>query len=320
MTTPSASAAQPITTPERNLLAILKKLAAPTLRTTDFAKNLQEVKSALYEKDYARAFGSEEYRFAYALRWVPSRAVIYRRIFKEIGGGRTLQRTLMGSAAAAAEAKEKGETVVRKAIMLGGGAGSEVIGLAAFLGEQEEDLWATGKVDVLAVDQSDWSSVLKQQEEALLAGYPSLGDRFSVNFQLANILDATATSTIPFATASVITLLFTISELFLQSRSATLSLLSTITAQARPGTLLIIVESASLGLIPIGTSGNTYPLGMLLDSALTQTKGRAEEDRAKWEILQEEENKWYRMPNGSEECYPLKLENSRVVSRVLRKL
>jgi 25S rRNA (uracil2843-N3)-methyltransferase len=90
------------------------------------------VKAALYDKNYAKAFGSEEYRFAYALRWVPSRAVIYRRIFKEIGGGRTLQRALMGSAAAAAEAQEKGETVVRKAIMLGGGAGSEVIGLALF--------------------------------------------------------------------------------------------------------------------------------------------------------------------------------------------
>jgi 25S rRNA (uracil2843-N3)-methyltransferase len=170
------------------------------------------------------------------------------------------------------------------------------------------------------VDQSDWSAVLKQQEAALLAGYPSLGDRLSVRFQHSDILDPTASSLLPFPTASVITLLFTISELFLQSRSATLSLLSTITNQTRPGTLLIIVESASLGQIPIGTSGNTYPLGMLLDSALTQTKGRAEEDRAKWEILQEEENKWYRMPTGSEECYPLKLENSRVVSRVLRRL
>lgn len=309
----TSSAPAPILPAERTLLALLSRLAAPTLSASTFTPTLQAVKAALYAKDYAAAFGDEAYREAYAARWVPSRALIYRRVFQECGGGRVIKRALLGGAAGA-------EATTTKAIMLGGGAGSEVLGLAAFLGELEGDEWAAGrKVEIVAVDNADWTSVLARQETALLEGYPSLAtsSRLSISFHNADVL---TDSTLPYSSASLITLLFTISELFLQSRAQTLALLSSITTSAKRGTLLLIVESASLAMIPIGKEGNAYPLGMLLDNALAQDKGREPEQRAKWEVIEEEEKKWYRMPTGAADCYPLQLENSRVVLRLYRRV
>lgn len=298
----SSSSPQPITPSERQLLSLLSSLSSPTLSSPTFTTTLQSVKSSLFNKDYQQAFAEQGRREAYAARWVPSRALIYRRIFREMGGGRVLRKALFGG-----QGKGKG-----KAIMLGGGAGSEVLALGSWLGEEEEeDLEGAVQVEILAVDSSDWSSILLSQKNALLASYPSL-NKFTVNFLQSDILSPS--SSIPYSTAGLITLLFTISELFLQSRASTLSLLSSLTSQTQRGTLLLIIESASLSLIPIGNAGNLYPLGLLLDKALSEDKGRGEGERARWEVVEEEESKWYRMPQGSEGCYPLGLENSRWVS------
>ncbi|GAA5822716.1 hypothetical protein JCM5353_000640 [Sporobolomyces roseus] len=130
----------------------------------------------------------------------------------------------------------------------------------------------------------------------------------------------------------LVTICFTITELLLQSRPSTLRFLSTLTASAPTGSApkdshLLFIGFVPLALIPIGTSGRTYPLGQLLDHALCGGGG----EEAKWEIVKSEEGKWFRMPEGAEDVYNrdveesgkgmhVKLENSRVVLRLYRKL
>lgn len=268
-----------------------------------------------------KAFGSKEiYREAYAARWVPSRVLIYRKVLRESG---EIKEALLRS--------KEGE--VRKVICLGGGAGSEVIAIGSLLSKVSEETWERkGRVEVVAVDNCDWSVVLKKQEDAMLDGWSALEGKFSVKFLQADILAFPTPSTeaststispvepiIPYHEATLITLLFTISELFLQSRLTTLKLLAHITAQSKRNTLLLVVESASLGQIPIGTSGRSHALSTLLDYTLSEDKGSGG-GAAKWEKVREEESVWYRMPEGAASAYPLKLENSRVVIRLYRKL
>jgi 25S rRNA (uracil2843-N3)-methyltransferase len=92
-----------------------------------------------------------------------------------------------------------------------------------------------------------------------------------------------ATPIIDYASASLITLLFTISELFLQSRLKTVAMLNHITASTSPSTLLLIVESAALSDIPLGTTGKTYSLGTMLDYTLCDDKSRTQ--LAGWEKI-----------------------------------
>jgi 25S rRNA (uracil2843-N3)-methyltransferase len=212
------------------------------------------------------------------------------------------------------------------------------------------------QVAVTIIDSADWSSVLESQRTDLLATFPSLTNRLSVTFHRANVLDlpspaAPCPPPLPPAAPRLTTILFTIHELFLQSRSRTLSLLAHLSSPALStrGSLLLIVESASLSTVPIGSAGRSYPLGLLLDSALTQDKkrttgestttttpttttggsasGSGSIERAKWECLRaEDEGRWYRLPQDSGQVYGagtganVKLENTRVVLRLYRRL
>ncbi|BGP18690.1 hypothetical protein JCM10213_006911 [Rhodosporidiobolus nylandii] len=232
--------------------------------------------------------------------------------------------------------------------MLGAGAGSEVVALGCCLGTAasapSERKRPRVKVDV--VDQGGWGTLLQKMEGGLREEWPALSPSsageggFEVTFEQADAL-APPTSASPPAPASasptasytppqlahpstrLITILFTISELFLQSRLSTLRLLSSLSSAA-PGTLLLIVESASLGMVPLGKEGRMYPLGTLLDHTLCDAG--AQKGQGNWEKLKGEDAKWYRMMEGAEDAYnPLgsgervKLENSRVVLRLYRR-
>ncbi|KAK4699703.1 25S rRNA (uracil2843-N3)-methyltransferase, partial [Phenoliferia sp. Uapishka_3] len=274
-----------ITQSERSLLSLLSSLSAPTIADSKFTLHLQALKTALYNKEYEQAFGGEDdlFRKVYSVRWVPSRALVYRKVFVEMK-----LRDLL---------KNGGEVV-----FLGGGAGSEVLALGSLLSSPTV---TTAPVKITTYDFADWSSVLNSQVAALSAATPTLN--LTLNPIKHDILSFPLPSfpTLP----TLITLLFTASELFLQSRASTVQLLAHLTTTAPSGTHLLVVESAALALVPIGKDGRTYPMETLLDHALGKT----------WEIIQEEDKKWYRMPEGAADCYPLKLENTRVLLRLYKK-
>jgi 25S rRNA (uracil2843-N3)-methyltransferase len=297
---------RPITTPERDLLTLLAKLSHPILSSTSLNTTLQAVKSALYEKDYEKAFGSsEEYREAYAARWVPSRALVYRKICFQ---SKEIKAALLNS--------QPGET--KEVICLGGGAGSEVVALGSLLSRVGEGWEGIGGVRVNVVDNCGWEKIVEKQQQGMVGLWKEMEGRFDVGFTNADVLDID--SPIDYSKATLVTLLFTISELFLQSRTKTMALLAHLSSNTPSGALLLIIESASLSEIPIGSSGRTYPLGTLLDHALASDKSGNKGGKGAWEVVRAEESVWYRMPEGAKECYPLKLENTRVVIRLYRKL
>ncbi|GAA5974694.1 hypothetical protein JCM11641_007226 [Rhodosporidiobolus odoratus] len=231
-------------------------------------------------------------------------------------------------------------------LMLGAGAGSEVVALGSCLGAAASSPTSSSthrrpRIQVDVVDQGAWGGLLNQMMDGLKEEWPALSSStfssttptehgtFGLAFKHTDVLATPPSSSDVETPAPVIllrpstrliTIFYTISELLLQSRPSTLRLLSSFSTTS-PGTFLLIVESASLALIPLGKEGRTYPLGTLLDHALCGAQGEGS-----WEKVKSEEAKWYRMPEGAEEVYNpvgsgerVKLENSRVVLRLYRR-
>ncbi|GAA6062840.1 hypothetical protein JCM10212_001846 [Sporobolomyces blumeae] len=381
------------------LLSLLAGLTSSSRRSPAFTPTLQHVKSLLYNKDYLAAFGTdseqgERWREVYFARWTPARAVLYERAFRELGiarilgwgdehegrdGGREVSeaRRERGRARAKREDDDgtrEGESVEHRVIMVGAGAGAEIVALGCVLdaatsrrgprGSDERRGQLRPRVRVQAIDQGNWANLVRRMDDsmktewsALRTGEDTVGGGLEIDFVRGDVLSTFAappsTTTTTTATSSdgappltpsldtpnfdfdltcrslkLVTICFTITELLLQSRVSTLRFLSTLTSSAPRGLHLLIVEGASLAVIPIGTSGRTYPLGQLLDHALL---GGGGERDGQWDVVESHEGKWYRMPDGAEAVYNddvdegakkgtrVKLENSRVVLRLYRK-
>lgn len=310
-------------------IALLKLLASAngeTLNSPTFTEILQAVKAALFVRDFQKAFSTVEYNRVYASRWAPSRALGYRSLMLELD----LVRELF-------ESGDSDETL--GVVCVGGGAGSEIAALAALIKESG----TKGAVNVTTVDIADWRTVLGEQAAALRAGF-KLDDRsFHVTFSREDVLDhkpvlapgatsdaeaSISTDTLAdpeppigtlessqdedlqdqlpkpikgyYSSANLITILFTANELITASHSNAIAYFYTLTRMAKPGTLLLIVDSAgSYSEMKIPKSGKTYPMEFLLDYAFT----------VGWDCIRKEESKWYRLPEGLAEHYPLKLEN-----------
>ena len=293
-------------------------------------------------------------------RWTPARAVMYKRILAECAVAEALQWVEPPSHRQLSEEEElerERELARRRREARKAGKAVDELDNGASSASSAQDgakPFRRPRIAVHAADQGAWSTLLGKMEAELHEEWPALegdettGGGFGVNFVRGDILaaapvpsplstsadePAAPSSTSPTAAADalglpfsspslrLITICFTITELLLQSRLSTLRLLSTISRSAPSGTLLLIVESASLALIPLGKEGRTYPLGTLLDHALCGAQG----DGA-WDTVKSEDAKWYRMPDGADEVYNaggqgaiVKLENSRVVLRLFKK-
>lgn len=78
---------------QQRLLDIFADAYGPVLSSDSFSTILQEVKQALYNRDFAAAFGREDYLEAYAARWSPTRTLGYATVF--IGIKKHLNRLLI---------------------------------------------------------------------------------------------------------------------------------------------------------------------------------------------------------------------------------
>ncbi|KAM5352227.1 hypothetical protein ACJ41O_004950 [Fusarium nematophilum] len=91
-------------TEQQRLLNIFANAFDSVLTSNSFPTLLQEVKQALFNRDFATAFGGEDYLEAYAARWSPTRALCYATVFLSIkehldgilvseGGYSTIEKT-----------------------------------------------------------------------------------------------------------------------------------------------------------------------------------------------------------------------------------
>ena len=313
-------------------------LAADTLQSM-----LQDVKAALYDRDFSRAFGKPEFLTAYSVRWSPSRALCYLFI---LAGIQELLAQLM--CLDAEEQEDLASPSTRKSslkvVCFGGGA-AEVIAFGGFLKflnntmstdttVAEElvnlSLSASGPgINLHLVDTAQWGDTVQMLSSGLhtpppLSKYASSAAReansallpagsITTTFQANDVLDLSQDhlNNIAGKRPVLLTLFFTLNELYAASIGKTTALLLKLTLVAKPGTLLLVVDSpGSYSETTVGKDAKKYPIQWLLDHALLETeKSRGEESTASWRKLFSDDSRWFRLPDGLR--YPIPLENMR---------
>jgi 25S rRNA (uracil2843-N3)-methyltransferase len=118
----------------------------------------------------------------------------------------------------------------------------------------------------------------------------------------------------------LVTLLFTLNELYTSSIGKTTAFLLNLTAAATSGSLLLVVDSpGSYSEATVGTEAKRYPMHWLLDHTLLETqKSRGSESALKWVKLVSEDSKWFRIPESIR--YPIPLENMRYQMHLYRRV
>ncbi|RMZ00919.1 hypothetical protein D0860_07817 [Hortaea werneckii] len=290
------------------------------------AKTVQEVKGHLYNRDFSTAFGNPEYLKVYASRWSPSRALGYLQIFNDV------QRHFD----VVADESESLSTKPRSIVCLGGGAGAELVALAGWLSqsvvEAEEQ-----KLDVKLFDIASWESVKSCLERRIvippeLSKYASAAAKeankamlseecIKVDSQQQDILqwpEANLKSAV--GGADLVTLMFTLNELYSTNLAATQQLLARLTDCMQLGSHLLVVDSpGSYSTVSINGAEKKYPMQWLLDYTLLgsgQKKGK--DDGAKWAKVESDESRWFRLSPDLK--YPIELENMRFQMHLYRRV
>ncbi|KAJ4356817.1 uncharacterized protein N0V89_004854 [Didymosphaeria variabile] len=307
------------------LLLNVFKNSFPDRLSSDIKPLLQEVKGHLYNRDFATAFGKEEYLEAYALRWSPSRALCYLQIFEDL-------KDELNPFHSVSEETEDAEWDV---VCLGGGAGAEIVtlgGLMKLLEPVNEEHGA--EANITAIDIADWSNVVTRLRDGvvnkpLLSKYASAAAQeankaltdpacFSVAFHQHDILNTPLDILSKLVgKADLVTLLFTLNELYTTSLSLTQKFLLSLTTSLSAGALLLVVDSpGSYSTVSLNGTEKKYPMQWLLDHTLLDTGSKAQ-DSPKWEKIKEEESKWFRLPDTLR--YPIELENMRYQLHLYRR-
>ncbi|KAK3673509.1 hypothetical protein LTR78_006743 [Recurvomyces mirabilis] len=286
------------------------------------ASILQEVKGHLYNRDFAAAFGKEEYLRVYAGRWSPSRALGYLQILHDVQD----------------HIRPPGSAVdLFRVVCLGGGAGAEVVAFGAWLSTLDAEI----KLSACFVDIAAWSTVVDILHERLLnprvlseyasaaaketnTALLSLGE-YAASFLQQDALvwpDTDLLSTINKDT-NLATLLFTLNELYTTSMTKTQHFLAQLTVALSPGAHLLVVDSpGSYSTIQTNEAEKKYPMQWLLDyTLLNESRAVRAADPGpapKWAKVLSEDSKWFRLPVGLH--YPIELENMRYQIHLYRRL
>jgi 25S rRNA (uracil2843-N3)-methyltransferase len=298
----------------QQLLLNIFKDAFATRLDSDIHPLLQEVKGHLYNRDFATAFGRNDYLEAYAARWSPSRALGYAQVLaqmKELADG--AQSSILSGG---------------KIVCLGGGAGAEIVALGGFLNllqrsKSRDD--SPPQLEVVAVDIADWSQVVTKLHQNITtaptlskyasaavkeANAPLLGPgQINVTFQQHDVLNAD----IPVLSsllhgAILVTIMFTLNELYSTSLPLTQRFLLNLTACLPAGALLLVVDSpGSYSSVSLNGAEKKYPMQWLLDHTLLKEDPKT--DAVAWKKITEDESQWFRLESTLR--YPIELEHMR---------
>ncbi|KAI7542241.1 hypothetical protein KC331_g8095 [Hortaea werneckii] len=291
------------------------------------SKTVQEVKGHLYNRDFGTAFGNQEYLKVYASRWSPSRALGYLQIFNDV------QRHFD----VAADEGESPSTKSREIVCLGGGAGAELVALAGWLSQSPSGAEAQQKLDIKLLDIASWESVVECLQRRIvippeLSKYASAAAKeankamlseecIKVESQQRDLLEwpeAELKTTV--GGADLVTLMFTLNELYSTNMAATQHLLARLTDSMQLGSHLLVVDSpGSYSTVSINGAEKKYPMQWLLDYTLLgsgQKKGKG--DGAKWAKVESDESRWFRL--SPDLRYPIELENMRFQLHLYRRV
>ncbi|VUC20251.1 unnamed protein product [Clonostachys rosea] len=324
---------------QQNLLDIFSSAFATVLSSSDFPNVLQEIKQALFNRDFAAAFGRDDYLRAYAARWSPTRAICYASVFQGIRGHLTELETPGGEVAdfeqvepattdespqaptGSATASTTGLGSNRTFRMLSiGGCAAEHAAFAQYLREAPN---LSGRLTL--IDSAPWSGVVALLQDELTAPpqvspYASEAvkasrsafikpSQLSVDFKQQDILDLDLESLKETVGKDplVVTILFTLNELYTNGGiGKTTKFLGNLGQSLPNGSLLLVVDSpGSYSEATVGKEKKRYPMQWLLDHTLLSNKVSG----IKWEKLESDESVWCRL--SDELSYPMQLENMR---------
>lgn len=286
---------------------------------------IQDVKGHLYNRDFANAFGQPEYLEAYAVRWSASRALGYSDL-------------LAGLDLVQAWNEPTLHDLSRHVVCIGGGAGAELAAFTAVIARKS-------RLVVTAIDIADWSRPLSQLQTALSSA-PTLSQYASESARAANRpLADPANLELQFVQhdvladwpasllqerlpqADLLTIMFTLNELFSASIARTTKMLLELTQRMRPDAYLLVVDSpGSYAEISLGkpeddgkgqeqsaaSSTKQYPMKWLMDHTLMEVA------KTKWEKVLEDDSRWFRV--SQEVRYPIDLENMRYQMHLYKRL
>ncbi|KAI0179178.1 hypothetical protein GGR52DRAFT_294987 [Hypoxylon sp. FL1284] len=325
-------------------------------REEDFGAALQEVKGALYRRDFAAAFGAEHLLEVYAARYSPPRALCYAAVLARISDRLAAITAAPSSRSGAAYeeeddevergrasptvdgADEEAETVqapTLKIIAIGGGA-AEIAAFGAFLGGSGAG-W-TG--DLTLVDSGPWGTVVEKLRTALTTP-PPVSRYASAAAKAADTAKALVEPAGRLRSAFVqadalelgrdgrlagllgpdpllVTLLFTLNELYTTGGvGRTTAFLRGLTAAVPAGSLLLVVDSpGSYSEAAVGKEARRYPMQWLLDHTLLEAADKLPPDGCAWEKLESHDSVWFRHPPGLR--YSIELEDMRYQMHLYR--
>ncbi|KFH45270.1 hypothetical protein ACRE_039220 [Hapsidospora chrysogenum ATCC 11550] len=309
-----------------------------------FPALLQEIKQALFHRDFAAAFGREDYLEAYAARWAPTRALGYAAVLKGLEG--YLAEVVAGEDATVEPKAEEvtGEAgddgvkeevgvampITRRRIKMVsiGGCASEQVAFASYL--SQTSLYG----HLTLVDSAPWSHVTSLIQEhittppqlsrytsaALKASSRALVEnaQLSLSFTQQDVLQLERGKLAELLGAEplVVTILFTLNELYTNGGIGKTTKFLANLGQALPDrSLLLILDSpGSYSEAAVGKENmkKRYPMQWLLDHTLIGTDGSG----YRWEKLESHDSVWFRLPEGL--SYPMQLENMRYQMHLYR--
>lgn len=329
---------------------------------------IQTIKSHLYQRDFDSAFtdADEALLRVYALRWSAARALGYAGMFKAVLGWMRAEMKVRGEEEGESACWSGGDSTAVRAVCIGGGAGAEIVALAAAWrdlhggggdtlearvagvslseevdggneGDAGERRTGAGsmaasyspRLDVVAVDIADWSSVVgrlsrtvvsadvptsktSRYQPPLVSGSNDEGRNVSICFHRSDVLSIqesglkdilldtkdtpspSPSSTRP-SSSLLVTLMFTLNELFSTSMAKATSLLLRMTDILPPGAVLLVVDSpGSYSTLKLGKGNDgaaqerKYPMKFLLDHTLLSVAD------GKWERVLTQDSRWWR--------------------------
>lgn len=336
---------------QQRLLDVFRETFKPVLESPVFPVLLQEIKQALFNRDFAAAFGREDYLEAYAARWSPTRAICYTEVllnirryldavfFAELKSQSTASPSESEVAvesegqldkSGALEASQSGDSAKSSTkamrVLSIGGCAAEHVAFAAYLRHTDRH----GSITLL--DSAPWSHVIALLHSRItnppeLSKYASAAAKAN-NEPLASPIRLSQTflqqdavqlrrgdlAALIGTESVLVTLLFTLNELFTNCGiGPTTSLLHRLADVLPHNSLLLVVDSpGSYSEAALGKEKKRYPMHWLLNHTLLMEQT----SEHKWERLESDESIWFRLPEGL--SYPIPLENMRYQRHLYR--
>lgn len=226
----------------------------------------------------------------------------------------------------------------------GGGGGAEAGALGLMHGSYPNvrtDVTETLSISLNIIDVANWSGVLRQLESSIFtessqsAQASAVGttiqtplttpNHFSVTFHQCDILNLDECAyKVVLKNSDLITLMFTLNELYTASMPRTTEFLLAMTSHVKKGTLLLVVDSpGSYSTVGLGNNDaaakKNYPMQWLLDhTLLSLASGGKNHGQASWEKLVSDDSRWFRLSDKLK--YPIRLEHTRYQLHLYRRV